>query len=143
MLINRSRNGLRSGLSLVEVVAGLALMGTLLVFAIIGTAEHFTQIRHSERKKEAVHQIENLLTAWAEHDFRQGRLVESAAEAGVRLAEEGFADKQHGQVLQIASAPVDSVEGLELELVTVEAVGSDGRVSASLQVFRHSQREGG
>jgi hypothetical protein len=54
----------RSGLTLVEVVAGLALLATLLV-AVLGTKARVTrQWAHANRKLEAVAAADRLLAAW-------------------------------------------------------------------------------
>src|SRR3954470_6964454 len=53
-----------SGLTLVEVIAGLALLSTLLV-AVLGTKARVTrQWAHAQRKLEAVAAADKLLAGW-------------------------------------------------------------------------------
>src|SRR3954469_13058968 len=54
----------RRGLTLVEVVAGLALLATLLV-AVLGTKARVTrQWAHANRRLEAIAAADKLLAAW-------------------------------------------------------------------------------
>ena len=53
-----------AGLTLVEVVAGMALLSTLLVTAILSFGRLDKQIRESERRIEACHQADALLEYW-------------------------------------------------------------------------------
>ena len=68
-LSNIWRSGLVSGLALVEVVAGLALMGTLLVVAIIASTGQTRQLRQVARKEAAVQLLDRFLTEWSAEEF--------------------------------------------------------------------------
>lgn len=54
----------RSGLTLVEVVAGLALLVTLLVSILMAFGLHASQIRSAKDRLEATAVADKLLTAW-------------------------------------------------------------------------------
>ena len=49
MRLQRSLSRLRRGLTLIEVVAGLALMGTLLASLLVASSAHLRQIHTAQR----------------------------------------------------------------------------------------------
>lgn len=54
----------RPGLTLIEVVAGLALMGTLLTTLLLAHSAHARQVRAAQDKLAAVDALDGLLTRW-------------------------------------------------------------------------------
>ena len=54
----------RRGLTLIEVVAGLALLGTLLTTLLLAHSRHARQIRAAQDKLAAVNALDGLLTRW-------------------------------------------------------------------------------
>src|SRR5688572_24670797 len=60
----RTRTTSSAGLTLVEVVAGLALLSTLLVAVLTTKARATRQWSHAQRKLEAVVAADRLVTAW-------------------------------------------------------------------------------
>src|SRR4051812_18319241 len=60
----RPRRSWRAGLTLVEVVAGLALLSTLLVAVLSTKARVTRQWAHAQRKLEATAAADKLLAAW-------------------------------------------------------------------------------
>ncbi len=54
----------RRGLTLVEVVAGLALLATLLVSILMAYGLHSGQIRAAQDRLEAIHLADELLNSW-------------------------------------------------------------------------------
>ena len=66
MTLNRFSNyHARNGLTLVEVVAGLALLATLLVTILLAFGAHAGQIRQAERRLEAIAVADELLREWS------------------------------------------------------------------------------
>src|SRR5688572_10683971 len=61
---SRSSGRLRAGLTLVEVVAGLALLGTLLVALLSARAKVARQYQGAEARLEAVKVADELLGGW-------------------------------------------------------------------------------
>lgn len=54
----------RSGLTLVEVLAGLALLAGLLIAAVLASARHAAQVRAAGRRLDAIDAADRLLVAW-------------------------------------------------------------------------------
>jgi len=54
----------RRGLSLVEVVAGVALLATLLVGIVLAAGRHGAQLRAAEQRLAAVRAADRLLAQW-------------------------------------------------------------------------------
>lgn len=55
----------RKGLTLVEVVAGLMLMASLLVGILMACGRHIQQTKRAQKRLEAVALADGLLTSWA------------------------------------------------------------------------------
>jgi len=55
-----------AGLTLIEVVASLALLSTLLVGVLVAFNQHSRQIRAGNRKLDVLHRVDALLYRWAE-----------------------------------------------------------------------------
>ena len=66
-----SRRSSRRGLTLVEVLAGIALMGTLLTSAIVASGRHSRQMRVAREKQYAVKALEDYLGLWAQGEFSE------------------------------------------------------------------------
>ena len=60
----------RNGLTLIEVVASIALLSAILVASLMGAQRHDRQLRTAKVKSIAVSGADQLLSAW----HRQGRL---------------------------------------------------------------------
>ncbi len=54
----------RAGLTLIEVVAALVILGTILVGIVLSRSRHLRQIALTERKMQAVRAADGLLTGW-------------------------------------------------------------------------------
>jgi prepilin-type N-terminal cleavage/methylation domain-containing protein len=74
------------GLTLVEVVAGLALLSTLLVAVLTTKARVARQWSHAQRKLQAVAAADELLTRWWQHkeQFPRQSSGAVAGDAGLR-----------------------------------------------------------
>ncbi|MCD0462269.1 hypothetical protein [Roseiconus lacunae] len=57
------------GLTLVEVVAAMALSGALLSLVIIGASKNASQLKSAYEKREATQLLDSFLAAWVTHDF--------------------------------------------------------------------------
>lgn len=71
--------GKRLGLTLVEVVVGLAIAGTLLSAVIITSTHHAKQMRLADQKRSAAELADRFLSRWSHYGFRdqdQKRAIE-------------------------------------------------------------------
>lgn len=59
-----SRCSRRAGLTLIEVVAALVILGTILVGIVLSRSRHSRQIALSERKMQALRAADGLLSRW-------------------------------------------------------------------------------
>jgi len=59
-----SRRSRRVGLTLIEVVAAIVILGTILVGVVLARSRHTRQIRLAGRKAAAVQLADRLLTDW-------------------------------------------------------------------------------
>lgn len=75
----------RTGTTLIEVVAGLALMGTLLTVVMIGSTQHARQAKAADRKRLAVQKLDRLLGEWSLQGYPTKGLDRAAAKAGLTL----------------------------------------------------------
>jgi type II secretory pathway pseudopilin PulG len=60
----------RNALTLVEVMAGLVLAGTLLATVIIATGKHLKQIKHASEQQTATVVLEQFLSQWSLGGFQ-------------------------------------------------------------------------
>jgi type II secretory pathway pseudopilin PulG len=58
----------RKGLTLIEVIAGLLLMSTLLVGILTAGSRHMRQLRLAKQRLAAAAMADQLLTAWAQSE---------------------------------------------------------------------------
>ncbi len=69
MRTNCSRRSRRGGLTLIEVVAAIAILGTILVAVVLARTRHARQIALTERKAAAVRAADELITGWWSDPF--------------------------------------------------------------------------
>ena len=55
----------RCGLTLIEVVAGIALLATLLVSILVAHKKHAEQVRLAQKRLDAIEQLDQLLAEWS------------------------------------------------------------------------------
>lgn len=84
MPVPQTRN--RSALTLIEVVAGLALMGTLLAAIMVAGSAHARQAKAAADKREAVIMLDRLLNAWAQDGLALDKLEKASATAQVSFS---------------------------------------------------------
>lgn len=58
------RSSLRRGVSLIEVVAGIALAATLLASTLVAVSRHFDQVQRAALKQQGVDAADELLLEW-------------------------------------------------------------------------------
>ena len=61
---NSSRQWSRAGLTLIEVVAAVAILGTILVGVVLAKSRHTHQLALAERKMAAVRAADELIAGW-------------------------------------------------------------------------------
>ncbi len=74
-----SRTGRRNGVTLVEVIAAITLMGSLLTVTIVASSKFSRQMRHADEKRIATRQLDAFLSTWSVGEFSAesiGRAVE-------------------------------------------------------------------
>jgi prepilin-type N-terminal cleavage/methylation domain-containing protein len=59
-----SRCSRRAGLTLIEVIAAIVILGTILVGIVLSKSRHARQLALSRRKMEAIRAADRLLTQW-------------------------------------------------------------------------------
>ena len=63
------RSSTANGIALVEVIAGLTLMGTLLTVILISGSQHLKQLKAAERKRESVRMLDDFIATWSISNF--------------------------------------------------------------------------
>lgn len=131
---NNCARGLRTGLTLIEVVAGLALMGTLLVTIILSANSHLRQLRTVERKKAAIESLDKLLASWSHYGFYDQALPECAKLAGVHLVDaplslETLPESDETSV-RVLMRPLTLSSGLDVEVVRLEVLPNKNQPDA-------------
>ncbi|MEO1527310.1 MAG: type II secretion system protein [Planctomycetota bacterium] len=99
----RNRPHSRRALTLIEVIAGLALMGTLLTVVLVAGSKHASQLKQAERKREATRRLDALLTHWSQSHFDRTNFSDSARRA--RLHARSAVENDHDR---LAAAVTDS-----------------------------------
>lgn len=127
-LINNYEPGSRTGLTLIEVVAGLALMGTLLVTVLLGASSHLRQLRAAQQKTIAIESLDRLLSLWSSDGFSEGSLPECALLAKVHLIGSNLSEASDGDSdvigVRLQAGPLAESTGFRLEVVRLEAWAS-------------------
>lgn len=135
------RSGWHSGLTLIEVVAGMAIAGTLLVSVILSTSVHRRQVKRAMLKQEAIVALDRLLCAWAAEDFRSTEFDRLATSGGFYprngLVGPGGRDGRFELTLQ----SVGSYREISMETVRLECFSSGGSSPlTSVEIARPIQR---
>lgn len=142
--ISSCERGSRTGLTLIEVVAGLALMGTLLVAVLLGASSHLRQLRTARQKTSAIESLDRLLPFWSRDGFSQESLPECALLAKVHLfaldMSVASAEDPDAIGVRVQSRPLAESTGFRLEVVRLEAWAShdqlDGTPLTWVEVLR-------
>ncbi len=136
--------GYRSGLSLIEVVAGTALAGTLLVGVLLAMSAHAKQLRQIELGEAGLQLIDKMLSAWALRDFDNEDLPDIATNtqtsiwlnsASIQPAESAHRDL----AIRLTSERLPELQLWQAERVRVEAISQQsGSVVAKVEIVRHA-----
>lgn len=112
------------GLTLIEVLASLALLGTLLVALVQARGDHLRQWTLAQRKLEAVDAAERLLEAWWADPATLPRSGSGTLDGGWRWR------------TQVREAPALEHEALHAELVRLEVLEAEGpKVLVTIDLF--------
>ncbi|QDT07424.1 hypothetical protein K227x_58510 [Rubripirellula lacrimiformis] len=77
------RSSAGNGITLVEVIAGLALMGTLLTTVVISSSQHLRQLKAAERKRESVARLDDFLSSWSISNFSRDGVGDAVRRSGL------------------------------------------------------------
>lgn len=77
------RSSTANGIALVEVVAGLTLMGTLLTVILISGSQHLRQLKAAERKRESVRALDDFLASWSISNFSRDGISTAVQRSGM------------------------------------------------------------
>lgn len=131
---NSSRRSPRSGLTLIEVTAGILLLSTLLVASIVAFQQHARQIKRANRTVAAIDAADELLSQW----FAAGVRVPPQGEGQVRGDESlrwrtsvvgaGQDDTQPWQIVRLQIRDTESFRDaraiVDVEVVVPRAMSS-------------------
>ncbi len=135
------RIGWQNGLALIEVIAGIALAGSLLVGILLSMSAHARQLRQLELGEAGLQKLDQLLSRWAQSDFRQERLLQAAKETDTLLDPSVPNQDRSSNLLWIRVSHRPLLEGPEwkLEKVKLEAVSfASGKAVALLEIVRYA-----
>ena len=79
------RYSTKSGITLVEVIAGLSLMGTLLTVILVSSSQHLRQLTAAEKKRASVRMLDNFLASWSVSDFDVARIPDAVRRSGLAV----------------------------------------------------------
>ena len=134
-------SGSRNGLTLIEVVVGSLLAGTLLVGILLSMTAHAKQLRQIQLGQDGLIQLDKLLSRWAEFDFREEKLEQVAADTHSSLSRQSQATEQSKSSpvwIRITRLPSAEYQTWGIEKVRLEAVSITSEQSvAKLEIVRH------
>ncbi len=107
-------------MTLIEVVAGIALLGTLMVAVLISGSQHLRQLKAADQKRQATAKLDDFLAAWALQNFSDDGLSVAAARAGLSVADHPVASDstQTSYVVEVSPRPalIDGGKVLRLDV---------------------------
>jgi len=128
---NSSPPSRRAGLTLIEVIAAIAILGTLLVGIVLAKSRHTQQIALTQRQNDAVRAADELIASWwvAEQGFPIGQWGALADDPTMvwetEIVRNAEVDDMGARVLrlQLSEARVDLADDpADAVLVTVDLV---------------------
>ncbi len=140
--MNRSKvhssTGLRNGLTLIEVVVGIGLAGTLLVSIMMAATGHRKQLRQMRDRQVAMDAIDRFLSQWARYEFSDQGRERSAKQCGVHMDGLATVAVSRGMpVLKISTRATGLGDDYPFEIARVEAWVGGGEVADSwVEVLR-------
>lgn len=130
-MLRTSKTDLRYGLTLIEVVVGTVIAGTLLVSILLSASTFSRQRVHLEEKREALRSIDRFLAEWSLSDFAEDSEPEEYTKP---VGDPNSGDG--GGRFQIAVRPRSSVGKWGVEVVRVSSIRSDGSIIAWIEILR-------
>lgn len=132
-----SRCSRASGLTLIEVVAAIAILGTLLVGIVLAKARHTRQLALAEEKRDIVDAADELIAGW----WRAG--------AAVPIDQAGTIDTDPPLQWQTTLVPHETLDDLGTRLVRVFVyepgadlnAGEDGQPLVIVDLVLNEPRE--
>ena len=103
-----SRRLRRDGLTLLEVVAGIAILGTILVVVVLSKSRHTRQLALTQRRNVAVRAADELIAGWWTRC------------EGVPVGERGAVEADASLAWETRVVPNDAIEKLGARVVRVE-----------------------
>ncbi|WP_390621105.1 type II secretion system protein [Stieleria neptunia] len=73
----------RQGVTLIEVVASIAIAGSLLSVVIIGGSQHLRQLKQARDKRIATEALDGFLSAWSVSNFNETRIADAVAQSNL------------------------------------------------------------
>lgn len=73
----------RAAMTLIEVIAALSLMATLLTVVIVANSRHVRQLKLAERKRVGVEKLDQFLATWSFEDFRPSGVARAVDRCGM------------------------------------------------------------
>jgi type II secretory pathway pseudopilin PulG len=117
----------RSGLTLIEVVAGIALLSTLLVSTMLAYGLHVRQARAAQRRLEAIAAADRLLAGWGASAEHVPTVAQGEVPGDERLA-------WHTQVIENPAAATLGAAVIRLEVYD-PALPDESRPLAAVEVL--------
>lgn len=77
------RRSSASGMTLIEVVAGLALMGSLLTVVLVSSSQHLRQLKAAEQKRASVRMLDDFLAGWSIGNFGRDAVADAVLRSGL------------------------------------------------------------
>ncbi len=115
-------NGKRDGLTLIEVIAGVVLAGTLLVAIINASSMHMRQLKLVDRKVVAASAIDGFLIQWSRNQFAQSDIVRASKESGCVMDDQVDVASKGRVKLSLSVRQVTVFENSRYEVVRVSAI---------------------
>ena len=119
-------NGKRDGLTLIEVVAGVALAGTLLVAVISASSLHMRQLKQVDRKLAAADAIDGFLNQWSRYQFAQTYALRASKDSGCYFDDQGGVASEVKVKISLTVRPITVFENSRFEIVRVSAIAGPG-----------------
>ncbi len=128
-------SGWRNGLTLIEVIAGVVLAGTLLVAIINASSMHLRQLKLIDRKVVAAAAIDDFLNQWSRYQFSQSDLTRASKESGCVLEDESVLPSESRVKLSLSVRQVTVFENNRYEVVRVSAIAGPSHKSKAVDCW--------
>ncbi len=128
------RSSTARGITLVEVIAGLTLMGTLLAVILVSSSQHLRQLKAAERKRVSVRMLDDFLASWSIANFQADRIPEAVRRSrlpavgqfghhGLEDDVRGFRSEYQVELRRVGQTGFQQGSVIRLTVTTVDAAG--------------------